>query len=356
MLSDGRIVDHELARRSCMQCGLGEHVTPPSPAEIAAFYDESYSLYAHAPGGNFEAARQEKYARWLDGLVGLDRVRSLYEVGCGNGSLMAQLRARYPGLDMSGVEPAPAAAAQAAALGFAVKTGAFGASQAPTGQADLVLSVNVMEHQADPAAFLRACREAASPEGRVVAICPDGGAPSTELLFHDHISSFTAAAMARLAGAAALRIVASETGEAAGLPGFRAWVFARGEASEAPDADAERIARERAELLEAWRTLDDRLTDALAPYRSVVGFGAGEMATLIRAYAPRAWSRLDGIVMDGGEGRIGELPISDYRTLEPQPGRAVLLLTDPSVQPALADRLRADGHAPVMWKAADNVG
>ena len=57
--------------------------------------------------------------------------------------------------------------------------------------ADLVIAVNVIEHTIDPIAFLTALRAALQPDGLLVIVCPDGGRPGLDLLFVDHVFSFS---------------------------------------------------------------------------------------------------------------------------------------------------------------------
>lgn len=350
MLSDGRQVARALALRSCLDCGMGGHVDSLEDADVASFYNEDYSLYAHAPGGAFEAQRQDAYADWLERLVDMTALGSLFEAGCGNGSLLAAIRRRRPGLRLQGVEPAAEAAAHAVRAGFDVEAGFFGRETAGGRRADLVLSVNVVEHTPDPVGFLAACAAVAGPDGRVVAICPDGDVPSNELLFFDHIHSFSAAAMNRIAAKAGLGVIGHYAGPP-GLTTFRASVMAssRDHRGAAASAGPDVIARGRESLLQGWRDLDAALQERTIQLPRLIGFGAGEAASLIRTYAPRIWARLEYLVVDGGGGAVGELPVRDYAALGPAAGEGLLLLVEPAKQARLAARLAAEGRQAVVW-------
>src|SRR5688572_24570194 len=85
VLSDGRPLTKDLSRLTCGKCGLARHALSPDPDYLAEIFSRNYTLYAHAPGNAFERDRQNTYADWLSALVRLDKARTLFEVGCGNG-------------------------------------------------------------------------------------------------------------------------------------------------------------------------------------------------------------------------------------------------------------------------------
>src|SRR5262245_51696097 len=195
MLSDGRVVPLPLRRIACRNCGLAAHAEPPSAETTSRFFDGGYDLYAHPPGNRFERERQRRYAKWLSSLVGSARPASVFEIGCGNGSLLLELRGLWPSASLAGLEPASAAARHAREAGFDVMQGFLESSARPAAAADLVLSVNVIEHSPEPIRFLRFFRDCMAGLGRGIIICPDGDVPSAELLIFDHLHSFSAAAL-----------------------------------------------------------------------------------------------------------------------------------------------------------------
>ena len=107
MLSDGRAVQIPLARSACAECGLARHTAALTGESLERIFNQDYGLYAHAPGAGFERERQHVYANWLLDLLGDTPVTSLFEAGCGNGSLLQELRRQRPAWRLSGVEPAP---------------------------------------------------------------------------------------------------------------------------------------------------------------------------------------------------------------------------------------------------------
>ncbi len=341
MASDWRVVGEPLSRHACDGCGLVRRWPNATPDET--LYSSGYGLYAHAPGDARERGRQELYATWIASLVAHPPTRVL-DVGCGNGSLLIALGERWPAAQLTGCDPSEESVVHGAATGLRLWQGT--AADLPAdAAAGLVVSVNVIEHTRDPLAFLRDVAAAVTFGGTLVLVCPDGGTPGLELLFADHIFSFAPPHLHALCAHAGLRIDAS--GEAPPALGPFQAVVAR---AVTPDRSASRAPvvspDARARYLAAWRGLDARLLERVSA--PAVCFGAGEAAGLLRAYAPRTWSRIRACTADGDpRGRFGELPmvaldrVSDEDTL--------LIGVRPLDQPRLAERLRARFSRVVTW-------
>lgn len=98
---------------------------------------------------------------------------SAVDIGCGGG-LMAEPMARL-GADVTGIDASAesVAAAQAHAAGqdlpLAYRAVTAEALAAEGARFDVVLAMEVIEHVADPAAFIASCRDLAAPGGLVIA-------------------------------------------------------------------------------------------------------------------------------------------------------------------------------------------
>ncbi len=101
--------------------------------------------------------------------------RTVLDVGCGAG-LLAEPLARLGGR-VTGVDAAPenigAAAAHAAAAGLAIDYLAGGIEGVAGRRFDLVTSLEVIEHVADPAAFAHGLAEAVAPGGLLIVSTPN---------------------------------------------------------------------------------------------------------------------------------------------------------------------------------------
>ena len=340
MASDWRVVAEPLARSQCASCGLVRRW--PGHAADATLYTSGYGLYAHAPGEAREHARQTQYAAWIAASFRHTPARVL-DVGCGNGSLLAALAVHWPGAVLMGCDPSAESVAHGARSGVRLWQGTA-SDLPPDALSDAVVSVNVIEHTAEPLEFLRHLRAALAEDGEVAIVCPDGGRPNLELLFADHVHSFAPAHLQALCRRAGLAAIASGVAPPS-LGPFQMVVARRGQAA-AGDAMARPLVDERAAYLASWRDLDARLLERVEP--PAVCFGAGEAAGLLRAYAPRSWQRVRACTFDGAAaGHFGPLPIVAPGAVEPH--ETVLVGVRPLDQPRVAARLRSRFARVVTW-------
>jgi SAM-dependent methyltransferase len=340
MASDWRVLPEPLARHACRACGLVRRW--PGAAAHDTLYASGYGLYAHAPGDARERIRQDHYAAWVASAVP-QAPGHVLDVGCGNGSLLIALAAYWPTADLMGCDPSAESVAHGARAGLRLWQGT--AADLPADAvADLVVSVNVIEHTSDPLAFLEALRGTLTPDGRLVLVCPDGGRPGLELLFADHVFSFAAPHLRTLAMRAGLDVLSAERAPTV-LGEFQMTVARR---SRAPGGDEPALApvEARSRYLAAWRALDQRLLERIADV--AVCFGAGEAAGLLRAYAPRTWARVRACAIDGRPaGGFGELPLIALDEIGEH--ETVLVAVRPLDQARVAERLRARFPSVATW-------
>jgi len=341
MTSDWRVIEEPLAWMACDACGLARR--RPSRSVDESFYRSGYTLYAHAPGSTVERARQDEYARWIAQATGR-RPRRVLDVGCGNGSLLRALRVSWPDAQLLGCDPSRESIAQGYGGDLKLWTGT--ASNIPSDvTADLVIAVNVIEHTADPVAFLAALRAVLERDGLLVIICPDGGRSGLDLLFADHAFSFGREHIGILMSrAGVLRVGASQAPLSLG-----AFQMSIGRWRDAPQTRRIHAPPRTSDLkryLEQWQQLDARLQTRIEG--PVVCFGAGEAAGLLRAYAPQTWSMVRACTTDGRpQGSFGPLPLislDDIRADE-----TVLVGVRPLDQARVAERLRARFSRVITW-------
>jgi hypothetical protein len=276
------------------------------------------------------------------------------DVGCGNGSLLRALRAHWPDAELLGCDPSRESVAQGLGDGLRLWTGT--ASNLPRDvSADLVIAVNVIEHTTDPIGFLTALRAVLEPDGLLVIVCPDGGRPGLDLLFVDHVFSFSREQVGTLLSRTGLqRLGASRAPRSLGA--FQMAIGRRRDATQRKAIPVPARVEDVTSYLERWRQLDGRLQSRLPG--SAVCFGAGEAAGLLRAYAPRAWSSVRACTVDGvpavasakaGESRggFGELPLIPLESVSPS--EAILVGVRPADQPRVAERLAARFSRVVTW-------
>ena len=341
MLSDGTLVGVPVARTSCRNCGTASLAATSLRRLPGELFGASYRLNA-GPASVADIARQAGYAARIAALAGFTP-RSVLDVGCGNGALLLALGALWPSARLLGMEPAPGAAAAARNAGLNVQR----TLRAGT-RAELIVSVNVIEHTPDPLAFLRRLRLACASDGRVLVICPDAERPWLELLMLDHRHCFTGAALDSLAARAGFAVLARQAGMDGG---FQAILLrparARHRTTVWPDTRA--LLAERRRYMGQWRALDGLLQKQRDPDRRLIGFGAGEAARLLRAYAPGIWAHVEAVTADDPSGAhdLGK-PVRRMEDVN-MTTDDLLLAVRPQAQQMLAARFVAAGGRVIRW-------
>ena len=125
----------------------------------AADYDRRWRFY-------IEATIRETLTRLL--LRGEERV---LDVGCGTGALLKEIRARYPGTKLAGIDPvAPMLEVAQARLPHDVdlRTGWANGLPWPDGSFDVVVSCNVFHYVTQPMPALQEMSRVLAPGGRMV--------------------------------------------------------------------------------------------------------------------------------------------------------------------------------------------
>jgi len=210
----------------CTRCGCCRIDPPPvsNPAELGHFYTSYYSDKVRSATSIDTPSDQETSRFWkvvhqFPPLA--ETLDSAVDVGCGNGTLCAELRShgwkRVIGVDMSagrivearrrhnGIEFYDVALEQA---GIAPRS------------LDLAILDNVIEHVPDPFEQLTMVRETLKPGGRIVLITPNMTSGNFRLLRsrwtqelapHVHIFLFTPNSLARLAIMAGFRVELTST-------------------------------------------------------------------------------------------------------------------------------------------------
>jgi 2-polyprenyl-3-methyl-5-hydroxy-6-metoxy-1,4-benzoquinol methylase len=366
--SDGSASQEAFRKVACGACGAVQRLTGQQADEVEAFYTDVYDLYAKRPGAErFETGRYPALARTVADAVAPMIPRRVLEVGCGNGSALIELQRIWPEAEFVGLEPVPAAVNEAQGLGLPVWQGVMGQPLPPQvqGPFDVVFSLHVIEHTANPIEFLRAIKGLLTPEGRVVVTCPDSRLQNAELLHADHLYSMTPHHLQICAEAAGL--VPTQAGPCAGAGGrdheFNQFLVASnghqvpsGAARALPDylAPAERQQRfmDRVRYLETWQDISAHLAARIGDQGRLLCFGTGGWAGMVASYAPAIWERIEACVIDGGsdEAFRGK-PVIDLASLSAQEADApvILMAVNPSLQATIAERFNGSRFRPVTW-------
>ncbi len=101
--------------------------------------------------------------------------------------------------------------------------------------------------------------------------------------------------------------------------------------------------------LTAWRELDDLWCAELDSLGNRVQmFGAGQMAAVVRAYAPRTWARVERLVVDDPAEAWNLGHVERYSPEDHAPGYSTIVAVNPLVKTTVAARIRRDGGVPIV--------
>ena len=151
----------------------------------------------------FMAAPRARVARIIS-LVLEEPVRSLVDLGCGGGSLLAEIEARLPGVELAGLDLSSRQIEMNRRGGSRVRWAVadlerpLDEAKSLSGRWDVVVASEILEHLDDPGTFLgNALRLAAPGRGRLLLTTQSGPVRETERRV-GHRRHFTREALARL--------------------------------------------------------------------------------------------------------------------------------------------------------------
>jgi len=171
----------------CRGCGLLRLDPQPGAGELRAYYPDNYWFAPdRSAAGRFEEGYRRlvlrDHVRFVRRALAESAVRGpLLDVGCGGGLFLGMMRERgfrVLGLDVSGEAAAVAwRRQQAPAVCAVLEAAPFRAGSL----AGLTL-FHVLEHLADPRAYLLAARELLAPDGRLIVQVPNAASWQARLL------------------------------------------------------------------------------------------------------------------------------------------------------------------------------
>lgn len=160
----------------CPACGTWVNSRRPTVESLPAVYGPGYWTTTQELAGcppletRFESDMLDRIPAYLSAIVPHLRPSArVAEIGCGNARLVHELRAR--GFDAIGTEFSPDVIARVSKL-TSVPILQGGIERLETGSFDALISIDVLEHAHDPAAFLRAHARVIRPGGLLMVHTP----------------------------------------------------------------------------------------------------------------------------------------------------------------------------------------
>jgi 2-polyprenyl-3-methyl-5-hydroxy-6-metoxy-1,4-benzoquinol methylase len=294
MTSDSRIVRRNLRKVQCVTCGLVRDGLPFAASDLEQHYSTDYRLNTsksgeehvfYLPGGAMARSRLihdwiltlKPHVSWKSGI-------RVLEVGCGQGSLLSQLRGTFPSGHFVGIDLSAEAVALAVAKGLDVRQG--GMEILGSEEFDIVIAFGVLEHVPSPTMLLTDMRELLEVGGEVIVGQPMQDVPSYDVFFVDHLHHFTTEHVQSLAEKAGF----TQMGLLAGHPSIHNFSLHHLQKS-AFSASTPRASWKASRCSEAiagygrvFSDLDHYLT-TVNPKDRIAVFGTGEVFTLLYTYS-----------------------------------------------------------------------
>ena len=295
MTSDSRIVRRNLRKVQCNVCGLVRDGLPFAACELEQHYSANYTLNVAKSGeehvfysASGATARSRLIHDWILDLKSETNwpvgVRVL-EVGCGQGSLLNQLRGTFPSAHLFGIDLSAQAVALANARGLNVRQG--GLETLSGEKYDIIIAFGVLEHVSNPRMFLAQVRELLAEEGEAILGQPMQDVPSYDVFFVDHLHHFTTDHVRSLGE----NVGFTQTGLRAGNPlsrNFSLHHFRKSrqvcDATACSSATVSKCAEAIAIYQRVFSSLDDCLAK-LGDNERIAVFGTGEVFTFLYTYS-----------------------------------------------------------------------
>lgn len=213
----------------CRDCGLVYMNPRPDVSELPTLYPPHYAPYNVE--SDFDACSREsiyyKYVYWLIGtgigywfnrLLPDRKTIAVMDVGCADGhSLNCMKMVKSKTVETFGVDISPKAVERARENGHTAYHGRFEEIDLPHAAFDVVYAGHVLEHVADPVAFVAKAYDILKPGGVFLLFTPNIGSIDAKLLkdrrwgpycFPRHWYLFDRQSMRRLAGKTGFEVVA----------------------------------------------------------------------------------------------------------------------------------------------------
>lgn len=341
MRSDGVVLDDPLTKFHCFNCGavVGKSLTNKSP-------------YHRSSGSSiFERQRHRNVAQGLintlrDPPVSATPDADLLEIGAGGFQTASIIKNLVPGFSVSAIEECPESPVIPEEIQAVVAD--FFCWQTDR-KFDVCYSNNVIEHISDPSMFLRKQRELIRESGFIVVCCPAHLPASNEILFADHLFTFSPKAMLLCGKKAGLRLIDNRIAPWDSLCQLFILVPTESAATRSSFEDlssSEYLLALRQRFLDEWMLERARLGERLHGVNALWVYGAGEFAQLLRCYFPEIWGRVEGLVVDDLSGvRRFDRPICHIDDCNFE-GKDVLIAVKKNSRLSVLRKLASHGVSP----------
>ena len=196
MVSDRKIIQGRLKKIQCCKCGLVSSEIFPDSKKIEENYKINYSYNIGQNGDTFfftpsgAQDRSSHVFEWISNIVPrkeMARIKTIVEVGCCEGNLLAKFYYHFPDKKIIGLELNENAIKIGRKRDFDIRR----LDESHGIKADLVISYAVIEHTLSPKKFLKSLCDLLNPTGLIITGQPHQDKPYYDVFFVDHLHHFS---------------------------------------------------------------------------------------------------------------------------------------------------------------------
>ena len=155
MTSDHQIIKNHLKKIECIKCGLVRNGHQPNITKLKKGYQKNYKYNISQQGDNvyfsssgFQDRSSHTLKRILELLsnINLKSIKTIVEIGCGEGNLIKHLEEKFPNKKIIGFEINEKAIKKGRKKGLDIRS----LEKSTDIKADLLISYTVIEHTTSP--------------------------------------------------------------------------------------------------------------------------------------------------------------------------------------------------------------
>jgi SAM-dependent methyltransferase len=345
----GRIVNQPLGKSQCKNCGFLQRTR----AEFIGFtdyYEQDYANYYNRPGTEeFHKKRYQTMIDWMGNyLPDSFQFKTVLDVGCGQGWAMDAFKNKYSQISITGLDPSHYNVKVAEARGFEVILGKVEELSFKK-KFDLVYSNNVIQHVNDSKQFLKELSARIDDQGVIIVTCPDGSIPNIELLWADQNYSFLPEHLINLGKELGFEILYwGQSLENPSLPPAQLLLLTNNSdykdkfknTESATLKNINEVYKMRTDYLGSFNKISEYLIKEIGNYKNVFNFGASYWTSILAAYCPAYWEKINACVVDNNDGFEEIFGKKVLETKSINKSNSVLVLgTSPDSHPILKENL-----------------
>lgn len=336
--SDSEPIEATVDNRVCQICATILNVAGVRGRE-GEFYSSDYNLLADNADAEFvyqtdsgPTGINDEYCKALLTSVNLPANGRILEVGCGKGLFLNRFQARRPSWSLTAVEPSKNAQSFISKRlpNVRIFEGILSSSPFADEKFDVVVSIGVLEHVAQPLEFLKEVRRCVAEGGVVMIAVPDFALNPTDVLVFDHLTRFTSYSLQSAMQRAGFEVVAMDHGSRVPM-----WVVARKAEPVSPARDVTAVGKSNTQIKVAaeWVEKSFLVYDALANGPDEIGiFGTGVLVMAATRYTALRADRISCFFDDNkliqGSTRLGR-PVIDLTDFDSQRINAISFSANP---------------------------